>query len=685
MVAGGDPNLTVQVVANDGSMVAVKHTGAQGRRQAAEYMWSLGGAGYLGGTTVPMEDDVPGGFKGIDFILNMASSRMRDMLTPGGTYTISLLVNGSPGPSIELQAPSKPTGGTCVTGPAVATEMVDTITCSCSGWSADDLPITYSVRVAGGSWSTPSFKQDMELLLIAGEFEIAGRASDAGGGEAISAAQTITVVAASAASSAASNSSKNATANLAGGGALDSLEGALGQMSGTGNAAGLLTAGIMIAQGLDEGVDATDAGGNSSASRRLLASSAAFRMRTRRMLLKSMSESSGSLQSSARLAGSGLATVGALTRTPSEVGVSGGDQAIAILNASAGNIGPQEARSGGLASAFSTMAKLIDLSKNSMPKEQGYRVLLSAIQSTQTIAFAYVSTMLPSQGGKCFATEGATFTLRRMPTKEYGYDFSGIVCGNKNNSASPGALNAYVDDDKEAYGLGVVTFVTDTIWSPPSIAPGGVFSTGAVGFIYGASNHVKCAEAAGAGCAWSTHMIDLGHATTRKYSAVRRRGRGEDDETIAASLRRSTVRRDVTALEVQAAAQGVGVRCWLWQNTAWVSNVDVCKVAGSKLNSTNNVVTIECACSEPGYYMVSFEPPSKVDLRIQIDACNSRHSLTGSIILVVCLSCFFTISAFLTGWRYLSGAARRYYNFIGFEWSEFAWSRLFEDPSKVHS
>ena len=690
VVAGGDPSLTVEVVANNGAMVVVKHTSARGRRdigeqkgslgrrQAPEYMWSLGGAGYLGGSSAPKDEDVPGGFRGRDFILNMASSSMRDMLTPGGFYTISLLVNGSPGPSIQLKAPSKPTGGSCVTGPAVATEMVDTITCRCYGWSADDLPITYSVRVSGGSWSTPSFKQDMDLLLIAGVFEIAGRASDSEGGEAITEAQTITVVAASSASNATGNNSTT----LAGGGVLDSLEGALGQMSGTGNAAGLLTATVMIAQGLDENAGASAAGGNSSASRRLLASSAAFRMRTRRMLLKSMSESSGSVQSSPRLAGSGLATVGALTRTPSEVGVSGGDQAVSILNASAGNIVPQEARSGGLASAFSTMSKLIELSKTGMPKETGFHVLLSAVRSTQTIATAYVSTMLPSQGGKCMATEGVSFTLRRMQTKEYGFDFSGFTCGGQNNSATPGELNAFVHDDNEAYGLGVVTIVIDTIWSPPIIADDGVFSTGAVGFAYGQSKQVKCAETAEGGCHRSSHKIDLGHATTAEYSAVSRREKGE---TIAESLRRSTMRRDVHNFQSQAAAKVIGIKCWIWQNTAWVHHEDVCKMASSRLNATTNVVTVDCACSNQGFYMVSFEPPAEVDLKIQIDAWSGRQALTGSISLAVCLSCFFSVCAILAGWHYTSILARRYNTFIGFEWSDFAWTRLYQDPSKVQN
>lgn len=675
VVAGGDPNLTVELVAQSRAIVVVKHMGAA----ATGYAWGLGGSGYLGGSTGPASQDAPAGFTGAYFILNMASGGLRALFAPGGRYTVTLAVNGKPGPSLELSAPSVPTGGSCITAPLVATEMVDEIVCTCSGWSSDELPISYSVRVTGGEWSSPSFRGNMPLLLLAGTFEISGRATDAAGGDAVSPGVTVQVIPMPEKPSGGGNSSGLGS----GSSALDSLEGVLGQMSGTGNVGGLLTAGVMISQGLETAAGDPPAagGGNRSSGRRLLGSSAAYRMRTRRMLLKAMSGASGA--SSGRLASSSMGAIGGLTRVPSEVDPSGAEDAVAMFNASAGNIDAMAARSGGLKSALVTMGQLITISKTKLPKEQGFRVLLAAIESSQLIAQQYVSTMLPPQGAECFPAEGVLVVLRRMNTEEYGFDFAGAACLSKDEasnasskSARPNQLQAY--STVGSYGLGVVTFVTDTIWKPPQIAVKGLFSTGTVGFIYDDSQDVTCPNHIG--CAHSTHIIDLARTPIPSYSR-----RDESDETIAEHLAKSS-RRELDPFELMAVAKGIGVRCWMWNKVSndWISGDKMCRVNGTSVDSGLGIAKVHCSCNDPGYYMVSFEPPERLDLRIQIDACSGHQSLFDSHALISCVNIVLLLCCGMIGWMYIREATRRFTDYGSYEYHKFVWAGEFDPAAPFH-
>lgn len=82
-------------------------------------------------------------------------------LTPGAKYALRITTTVGAYADIQLKIGFPPSGGACSTSPITAEAMLQLVTCTCSGWGGEDLPLRFSfalvlsreATVGGEAWS----------------------------------------------------------------------------------------------------------------------------------------------------------------------------------------------------------------------------------------------------------------------------------------------------------------------------------------------------------------------------------------------------------------------------------------------------------------------------------------------------------------------------------------------------
>jgi hypothetical protein len=312
--------------------------------------WSIspavsGGAGGDGTTTGMALCEILIDFAGGSFV-------------PGTPYVVTLRGRVSGGAaegvaSITVRGPLPPWGGSLAVSPDTGEELMTSFTLECTGWDAENLPISYQFAVvpAGqtpgdSDWSPAVALEKTELSMMAGSYVAQARISDSLKVSALSELKPVTVAQMTLPSTATGSSAgaggdeqtirENALADAAEA-SLNSLE-SLGRVT------------EMFAQ-----VDAMIKALLSDTRRR--ASSAAYRMRMRRMLLNKMAggpSRSASPNSAAQLS----STASTLTKQPEQLDFSASQSGVTMLNSSTSMLSGAALSAGALETCFSATDNL---------------------------------------------------------------------------------------------------------------------------------------------------------------------------------------------------------------------------------------------------------------------------------------------------------------------------------------
>jgi hypothetical protein len=249
--------------------------------------WVLAGGDLpsdLDYSSAPYNDPsfVSTGWQATTLSMSFMGTSASKVLVPGTTYTVTLSCTTSEGFLSQVAHSWRmwqaPWGGTCTTSPKAGIAMNDTFTTICSTWSAEELPIQFSFgaglipagasRAPEISYTIASFASVGALKLQQGNYTNVVRVYDAAGAWSTSEEETISVVAAQ-----------------PGPGQTDEdiVQASITDMNSLAQSSGMMTASDSIMD--SAGGDACEGDCPSpspSSGRRLLASSAAYRMRVRR-------------------------------------------------------------------------------------------------------------------------------------------------------------------------------------------------------------------------------------------------------------------------------------------------------------------------------------------------------------------------------------------------------------------
>jgi len=356
------------------------------------YKWDMTGAGLVaaGGVASPAwstEELVSTGWGSPTFGLQIMDAVEAGVLMAGATYTVSLspvTASGAQGGcSFSFAVGLPPSGGTCSclqdSGAALQTDFQ----VRCVTWSTDSLPLSYSFGVApAGSkvnWMPKSFKSVGSFRLQAGSYNASTRIFDSDGMWATVQSGALLV----------SDPvlEPGGTVEGAVGGAAEYMD-SLGQDSGMTMVAG------SVADGLYE--DTCSAEGTCGGRRRLLASSAAYRMRVRRLLLAKMGGGAGDRVSTSSV-GSVLSAVSSLSSAPEEVGTQGAQDSVSMLASSTKNIVSDLLRSGGWFSTVQLCDSSVGMSERMRTHSARDRILQQTALSIQTASNVLVRSMTPDE------------------------------------------------------------------------------------------------------------------------------------------------------------------------------------------------------------------------------------------------------------------------------------------------
>ena len=296
--------------------------------------------------------------------------------------------------SITVRGPLPPWGGSLAVSPETGEELMTSFTLECTGWDAENLPISYQFAVvpAGqtpgdGDWSPAVTLEKTELSMMAGSYVAQAKISDSLKVSALSELKSLTVAQMTIPSIATGSSAgaggdeqtirENALADAAES-SLDSLE-SLGRVT------------EMFAQ-----VDAMIKALLGDTRRR--ASSAAYRLRMRRMLLNKMAggpSKTASPNSAAQLS----STASTLTKQPDQLDLSASQSGSTMLNSSASMLSGAALSAGAMETCFSATDNLFKAVRP-MRQDLADMVTGTALNVLLQNAQKYADFLLESEGVK---------------------------------------------------------------------------------------------------------------------------------------------------------------------------------------------------------------------------------------------------------------------------------------------
>ena len=341
-----------------------------------------------------------------------------------------------------LQTPARPSGGVCGANPSVGVLLQTRFIIRCSDWAADNLPLTYSfaalpegksaVEATGltdssTSWSPPAPVSAFSMwLFAAGNYTLAVTVIDAiGASTAVYCAWPQggrVLVKAAAGESSSGPGQKTAV--------LGSLVDQLLLQGSVGPGLSLLdgvAASINSASAATCSSSGTNGGG--AACRRLLASSQAYRMAVRKLLLRKLS-GIASIAGVTTSAPALLRAARRATAAPAELGSGGPEAGAAALESALASMGISALRSGGLSDAAVMAASMLKAAAGTNDAVALAALACSAVGAVLGALAKYANGMLVGEAQLETRTNGGDLTalaarggpLVSVPGASVGWD-----------------------------------------------------------------------------------------------------------------------------------------------------------------------------------------------------------------------------------------------------------------------
>jgi hypothetical protein len=473
-------------------------------------------------------------------------------------------------------------GGTCTLSPKSGVALSSTFTVACTTWSAEELPIRYSFGVGlmpPGSLSAPEIWYSVAGFASVGTFKLpegnytsAVRVYDAADSWSMSEKENFVVT---------------QIVPKAGKSAESALLLSIQDMSSLGQSSNLLAASDSIMTTLDA---ETPGGRGAGGGRRLLASSQAYRLRVRRLLIKTLSKGSVAAEMSPESTKRTLASVNKLSSRPADVNPSALEDLSSLLVSGSANTLSDQVRTGGLQSVMSLSHNIIMSAELVLSGGARHSVVLSVKDSLQNVLDTFARSMTSDEAPLEIALSTSAIAVARDRADSTVYlspDLQGasVIYEYGQASASQASSRRQTQSQKSGAGLAVVYFSTP--WHPISSSLGMSCVIG-VHVIVGAILPVplpqplilhKTRPCPTPGCfkAYVTMKIP---------------------PEVPLSRQNRTERDFVDFLR--------GLVCVSWQQGAWLSKD--CTFVNATYIPANNSARILCACNSNGFVHAAWVP-----------------------------------------------------------------------------
>jgi hypothetical protein len=335
------------------------------------------------------------------------------ILLPGTTYTVALACKSAD--SIHGQAshswriPVPPWGGTCGVSSNAVIALTETLTVSCSTWSAEELPIRYSfgigLIVPGAVKSTDirytvlGFASVGAFKLPEGNYTSMSRVCDS--------ANTCT-------SSASANFTVKAAVLKPRQSEEDAVTSSINDMASLAQSGSLLTASDSIIAIISEG----------ASNRRLLASTSAYRIRVKRLLMNRLAQGSVGAEMSTESASRVLSSVRKLSSNPQDVDPQASSNMVSLLESGSANILADQLRGGGFATVLSVCENAISTANIVLSQSSRDDVFAAVKNSLQNALDIFVRSMTSDEVPFVSRYQYVGIIMARQPPKAVTYSYT---------------------------------------------------------------------------------------------------------------------------------------------------------------------------------------------------------------------------------------------------------------------
>jgi hypothetical protein len=339
------------------------------------------------------------GWEAQTFSLMLQTRSASTVLLPGATYRVTLTCTseglaGQSSHSWRMRIP--PWGGTCQVSPKIAIALTDTVTFTCNTWSAEDLPIYYSFGFGANellatesdiSFTVPGLASVSSFKLPQGNYTAVARVLDSSGTWSTSFPENLTV---------------KPVVPAAGQSEESVVMSCVNDLASLAQSSALLTASDSIVATMMNDAGSCGTGTSTTAcapsSRRLLASSAAYRMRVRALLLSKMARGSVAADMSPESAPRTLQSVRKLANAPREVVRPEAAESVMQLTLSgSANSMSDQLRNGGFASMMDMCQDAMVMADYMPDGTSRDKIILETKESLQNSVAVYVSAMTPDE------------------------------------------------------------------------------------------------------------------------------------------------------------------------------------------------------------------------------------------------------------------------------------------------
>lgn len=538
--------------------------GASASAGNVSYGWrlvgpGLDGAGYTGLALSPWDSN--------QLILNVGSNLAMQLFQAGAKYMVQLVVRsgGVEGMSkVQLRRPMPPFGGSCWMEVAEAEELVGALVARCENWNAESLPLSYRYgasvapwAAATAKWSVPTYLSRAELRLSEGDYALAVEVLDDVGTSTVTQSMGAVVTAASSTTE---------------GEREETLAGVLTELDQLGSVSQLM----QLSQSIMQGVSSEQSG---SGGRRLLASSAAYRLRVRRMLLNQM-EGGVAESMSTRTAPAALLTTQQLTAadSPNELQPGMGSSAVVLFERASEELGAGEVSEQLLLDAMQVCNAILFASQMEQTESARDQVIRAALTSMQAVGGQFANKMYVAQQAHDVVLSNVALEVMKVPTAnqtlanlDLNTDAGALI---SMSLKSPIEVGLEKDD-----GIAVLQIkLTHDVWNHQRIQ---VISHGVSGVIF------------------MDQSEDEGDARDRRC---------HDGDCMQLTVDVDLSGRSIAELELFEL--GLGVTCYRWDHAYW--DGQSCKAttllpAGSNWTQVQLESRVQCNCDQPdGLFVVGF-------------------------------------------------------------------------------
>mmetsp|Transcript_22998 Transcript_22998/g.57574 ORF Transcript_22998/g.57574 Transcript_22998/m.57574 type:complete len:714 (-) Transcript_22998:189-2330(-) len=426
----------------------------------------------------------------------------------------------------------------------------------------------YSFGVTRGStfdpaaavWSATSSSSSFNAYLAQGQFRFAGRVHDALGRTSVGTATRVDVTARVAARRYMSTDEED----------FQHKQGLITGLSNLGQDGQLFqVSGTMLESLATDVVNTT--------SRRLLASSAAYRMRQRRLIASKLSSTASGHSMTPSAASVGLSGGLALTSVPQEITTGTASDAATLLDSSSQSATPETSEAGGLVDVVNAGAELVTYSGTVENPDVRQSIVSSTIRAVTRLASARLRNMIPEEKAYCLDPPGMKVELKCSGIDAMDVwqtctasQFSPLVVHVGQSETSANAL--------ASVGPGIMTFRMPSEWG-----------------LQAAARSVEIQSV--------SFAVDPGQPDPCEGSSL---------DLPCLKVVHNVSLEGLNSTAIENFRNGRGVKCMSWnalfESDGWTDNIcNVTAIDVSHANATNAFVS--CECSGSGVFTGVFEHP----------------------------------------------------------------------------